>query len=145
MSAECVETKPARPALGSSIFASLNQSMSERPWCTRCWLFQGSAGSLAPAGGECAEWRGWKRVSPKYIRQCKLKWEVFEIMKILNVAQLTNYRQCVCPSNPAQSNVKAICIGSANLSKLIRVPAEREADTSHNHRNRCKDTEKTCC
>lgn len=48
----------------------------------------------------------------------------------------TDYRQRIRPTNAAQSNFKAVCVGTANLSKFIRVPTKRKTHAGDNHRNR---------
>lgn len=61
----------------------------------------------------------------------------------MSLIKVTNNSQRISPPNTAQSNLKAIRIRSANLPKLIRIPAEWETHAGDNHRDRCKMYNKT--
>jgi hypothetical protein len=62
------------------------------------------------------------------------------VNRLQSSLHLTDYRQRIRPPDAAQTDFKAVGIGPADLSELIRVPAEREAHARDNHRDRCKWT-----
>lgn len=53
----------------------------------------------------------------------------------------SNYGKRIGPTDAAKTKLKAIRIGTANFTKIIRVPAEREGGTGNDHANRCNKYE----